>query len=113
MTESPGLFDVPPLPARPPGPVRTGLETSITAATAGGTALSAAGIAGLRTLADQLDRVETLLNRSAKPYDSMPLVALHREFREAFADVFAAVSAAEDPISRALDDFLAGESGRT
>lgn len=112
MTSDGGLFAVPDLPTRPAGPVRTGLEKSVTDAGAAGASLSAAGLAGLRTLADQLDRVETLLHRSAKPYDSMPLVALHREFREAFADVFAAVTATEDPLSRALDDFLAGEAPR-
>ena len=95
----------------PHGRVRKGLDTDVRKALEGGAEVSAAGIAALRSLADQIDQLERMLrNPAAGPYDRVPLAGLVREFRETYDTVFTA-NATEDPFSRALADFIAADRG--
>jgi hypothetical protein len=90
--------------------VRKGLDADIGAARIGGYELPAAGIASLRTLADQLDQLERFLRSpDARPYDRIPLTGLARQFDDTYDRVFAAVRAQADPIGRALAAFLEHE----
>lgn len=97
----------------PHGRVRKGLDADVHATTdtdTGAGALPSAGIAALRSLADQIDQLERQLRSPyAKPYDRIPLAGLVREFRETYEQTFAAVQRAEDPLTRALADFLAAD----
>src|SRR4051812_6376881 len=99
----------------PAGRVRKGLDADVHAATgtnleAGAGALPLTGVAALRSLADQIDQLERQLRSPyAKPYDRVPLAGLVREFRETYEQTFAAVQRAEDPLTRALADFLAAD----
>ena len=96
----------------PHGRVRKGLDTDVRKALEGGAEISAAGIAALRSLADQIDQLERQLRSPyAKPYDRVPLGGLVREFRETYDQTFAAVQRAEDPLTRALADFIAADTG--
>jgi HPt (histidine-containing phosphotransfer) domain-containing protein len=88
-----------------PGRVRKGLDADVKKA---GGDLSSAGVAALRSLADQIDQLERQLRSPyAKPYDRVPLGGLVREFREMYEHTFAALDHAEDPLTRALADFTA------
>lgn len=109
MSDDPHLFTLPTLRLTR-GRVRMGLDQDIAAARDGGYELSAAGVAALRTLADQVDQLERLLRHpEARPYDRIPLTGLVREFGESYDRVFATVTAAADPIGRALAAFLDAE----
>jgi HPt (histidine-containing phosphotransfer) domain-containing protein len=89
----------------PHGRVRKGLDTDVKKA---GGDLSSAGVAALRSLADQIDQLERQLRSPyAKPYDRVPLAGLVREFRETYDQTFAALEHAEDPLTRALAEFTA------
>jgi len=95
----------------PIGRVRKGLDDDVKAA--GNAHLPSAGVAALRSLADQIDQLERQLRSPyAKPYDRVPLGGLVREFRELYEQTFAALERSEDPLTRALADFLAAD-GRT
>ena len=92
------------------GRVRKGLDADV--AKAAGAGLSSAGVAALRSLADQIDQLERQLRSPyAKPYDRVPLGGLVREFGTLYEQTFAALERAEDPLTRALADFLASDSG--
>ena len=109
MPDDPHLFTWPTLRLTP-GRVRRGLDADIAAARDGGYELSAAGVASLRTLADQVDQLERLLRHpESRPYDRIPLSGLVRQFDETYDRVFAAVTAQADPIGRALAAFLEAE----
>ena len=108
MAEDSPLFRLPTL-RLPPGRVRRGLDQDVAAARGRGHALSGAGVASLRTLADQIDQVERLLRHpEARPYDRIPLAGLCRQFDETYDRVFAALR--RRPIGRALAAFLAAEA---
>lgn len=93
------------------GRVRRGLDADVRAATDAGAALPSAGIAALRSLADQIDQLERQLRSPyAKPYDRVPLAGLAREFRESYEQTFAAMASAEDPLTHALAQFLAHDA---
>ena len=93
------------------GRVRRGLDADVGGAREGGYELPAAGIASLRTLADQIDQLERFLRHpEARPYDRIPLTGLCRQFDETYDRVFAAVRAQADPIGRALAAFLDAET---
>ena len=110
-TDHPPLFTLEP-PRLPRGRVRRGLDADVAAAAAGGHVLAAAGVASLRTLADQIDALERgLRTPEARPYDRVPLATLAHEFGETYDRVFAAVAVAADPIAAALDRFLEAETG--
>lgn len=99
-------------PRHAAGRVRIGLDQDVKAAREAGTRLPNAGVAALRSLADQIDQLERQLRSpSAKPYDRVPLGGLVREFRETYSDTFAAVAATDDPFTRVLADLLAAEAG--
>jgi hypothetical protein len=88
------------------GRVRKGLDSDVKKA--GVTELPSAGVAALRSLADQIDQLERQLRSPyAKPYDRVPLGGLVREFRETYEQTFAALDHAEDPLTRALAEFTA------
>ena len=92
------------------GRVRKGLDADVKRAGGTGGDLSSAGVAALRSLADQIDQLERQLRSPyAKPYDRVPLGGLVREFRETYEQTFAAVQRAEDPLTRALADFIAAD----
>ena len=107
----------------PAGRVRKGLDADVKAATdpptdpptdqgGTGTRLPGAGVAALRSLADQIDQLERQLRSPyAKPYDRVPLAGLVREFRETYEQVFAATARAEDPLTHALAAFLSTDPG--
>lgn len=104
------LFGAAP-PRHPAGRVRRGLDTDARAALEGGATISAAGLAALRSLADQIDQLERMLrNPAAGAYDRVPLAGLVREFRETYETVFTATGG-EDPFARALADFIAHDRG--
>jgi hypothetical protein len=89
------------------GRVRKGLDADVRKALELEAHLPGAGIAALRSLADQIDQLERQLRSPyAKPYDRVPLASLVREFRETYEQTFAAMERAEDPLTRALADFL-------
>jgi len=97
-------------PRHSAGRVRRGLDLDVRKADAAGAELSAAGVAALRSLADQIDQLERQLRSPyAKPYDRVPLGGLVREFRETYDQTFAAMQRAEDPLTRALADFIAAD----
>jgi hypothetical protein len=99
-------------PRHPHGRVRKGLDADVNAARAGDAGLPAAGVAALRSLADQIDQLERQLRSIyAKPYDRVPLASLVREFRDTYEQTFAAAQRAEDPLTRALADFLTADRG--
>jgi hypothetical protein len=99
------------LTRHPTGRVRRGLDTDARAAAGAGARIPAAGLAALRSLADQIDQLERMLrNPAAGAYDRVPLAGLVREFRETYDTVFTA-NATEDPFSRALADFIAADRG--
>jgi hypothetical protein len=94
------------------GRVRKGLDADVRAAMDVEAALPSAGVAALRSLADQIDQLERQLRSPyAKPYDRVPLAGLVREFRETYEQVFAATQRAEDPLTHALAQFLATDAG--
>ena len=94
------------------GRVRKGLDADVRAALDLEAQLPSAGIAALRSLADQIDQLERQLRSPyAKPYDRVPLAGLVREFRETYEQTFAAMARAEDPLTRALADFLTADGG--
>jgi hypothetical protein len=94
------------------GRVRKGLDADVRAALEADAPLPSAGIAALRSLADQIDQLERQLRSPyAKPYDRVPLAGLVREFRETYEQVFAALQRAEDPLTHALAQFLTGDAG--
>lgn len=94
----------------PAGRVRRGLDADVKEAGTTGARVPAAGVAALRSLADQIDQLERQLRSPyAKPYDRVPLGGLVREFRELYESTFAALERAEDPLARALADFYAAD----
>ena len=99
-------------PLHPTGRVRRGLDADVKAAGADAH-LPSAGVAALRSLADQIDQLERQLRSPyAKPYDRVPLAAWSAKFRETYeSTTFAALERAEDPLTRALADFIAADSG--
>jgi hypothetical protein len=108
MSDDPTLF--PPTTRHAHGRVRKGLDSDAHDALEAGGRVSAAGLASLRSLADQIDQLERQLRSPyAKPYDRVPLAGLVREFRESYDAAFAATQRAEDPLTRALADFLAAD----
>src|SRR5215471_20975671 len=98
MSADPPLFD---FPTRrfSPGRVRKGLDAETRAARAGGHELSEAGLAALRTLADQIDRLSRLVAWSEKPYDVVPLTGMLHEYGEGLDRVFAAAHTEADPFA--------------
>ena len=110
MADDPPLFDVG-TRRRSRGRVRLGLEVDVKAARDAGSTLSAAGVASLRTLADTIDDLDRLIHASGKPYDRPPLAAVARQFDDTFERVFAAVAHERDPLTRALEEFAATETG--
>ncbi|MGY4645895.1 hypothetical protein [Cellulomonas sp. URHB0016] len=97
----------------PTGRIRHGLDHDIAAAREGGTTLQGAGVAALRSMADQLDLMERGLRTNPKPYDRIPLAQLQRQFDDTYDRVFAAVAAAADPFLAALEAFGAAEARDT
>ena len=94
------------------GRVRRGLDADIRAALEADAAIPAAGIALLRSLADQIDQLERFLRSpEAKPYDRIPLSGLARQFDDTYDRTFAAVQRATDPLTAALAEFMAGDGG--
>lgn len=95
----------------PIGRVRRGLDSEIAAARADGTDLGAAGVAVLRSLADQIDQLERQLRSPrAGAYDRVPLSGLVRQFDDTYTRVFAGLHAQSDPFAAALAGFLAADS---
>lgn len=95
------------------GRVRRGLDTDVAAADAAGTSLPAAGVAVLRSVADQIDALERhCRTERAKPYDRVPLAGLVRQFGETYAGVFAETRTEVDPLVRALAEFSARDRDR-
>lgn len=87
-----------------------GLDADVTAARRAQRALPAAGVAALRSLADQIDQLErTLRAPGVKPYDRLPLAQLQAQFDDTYARTFgdnlASGAAASDPIVDALERF--------
>jgi hypothetical protein len=97
----------------PTGRIRHGLEADVAAAREDGAHLQGAGVASLRSMADQLDLLERGLRSNPKPYDRIPLAQLQRQFDETYDRVFAAVAAAHDPFLAALEAFSTAEAGDT
>src|SRR5262245_44420231 len=96
-------------PRIPHGRVRIGLDRDIKAAPV---VLSAGLVAAWRTLADQIDPLERWCRRpEAKPYDRVPLTGLVREYADVYAQCFAAAAGADDPLTRALAEFMAADVG--
>src|SRR4029077_10947449 len=90
-----------------PGRVRKGLEGDIRAAREKEVDLQDAGVAALRTLADQIDQLERLLRHpDARPSDRIPLTGMVRQFDDTYDRVFAVLAQDSDPIARALADFM-------
>ncbi len=111
MSHDPALFGLP-LRRLIPGRVRKGLEADVRAARERDAPLSYAGIATLRSLADQIDATERQLRApEARPYDRIPLSALVRQFDDTYGRVFAVLQRDSDPLSRALAEFMAAEQG--
>ena len=111
MDRDPRLFD---LEGRrhPAGRVRRGLDADVKAAAAADASLPAAGVALLRSLADQIDQLERFLRSpEAKPYDRIPLSGLARQFDDTYDRTFAAVQRATDPLTAALAEFMAADGG--
>jgi hypothetical protein len=107
------LFDVR-TPRLSAGRVRKGLDRDVAEAKAAGVDLRAAGVAALRTLADQIDQLERFLrSKDARPYDRIPLSGLVRQFDDTYGRVFAALDARSDPLAAALADFLEAERPAT
>jgi hypothetical protein len=110
MRDDNALFGLP-APRLVPGRVRRGLDRDIAAARDADVELAAAGVATLRTLADQIDQLERLLRSpEARPYDRIPLTGLVRQFDDTYGRVFAGLRQQTDPIARALADFMAAEA---
>lgn len=108
MQDQDELFELPADSPRP-GRVRRGLETDVRTARGAGHTLTAAGIASLRSLADQLDSLERFLRRpGVRPYDRVPLAQLQHQFDETYDRVFDAADV--DPLEQALADFRAAEA---
>lgn len=94
-----------------PGRVRRGLDADIKAALDHGFSLQDAGIAALRTLADQIDALERQLRApDARPYDRIPLTGLVGQFDATYTRVFAVLAQESDPIARALAEFMERET---
>ena len=110
MSDDPPLFNVMPR-GRTRGRVRTGLDADVKAATAADVELSAAGVAALRTLADAIDTLEHHLRLTAKPYDRVPLATLVTTFGDTYDRVFPVARDDADPLTRALAEFAAAETG--
>jgi hypothetical protein len=92
------------------GRVRRALDVDVRAARATGATLPAASVAALRVTAERIDALEHALREpTARAYDHVPLAGLLREFREACAETFAVAHAADDPLARALERFLADD----
>ena len=98
-------------PRHAAGRVRKGLDADARdALEPEGARISAAGLAALRSLADQIDQLERMLrNPAAGPYDRVPLAGLVREFRETYETVFTGTGEG-DPFARALSDFLTADN---
>lgn len=96
-----------------PGRVRRGLDADAKAARAAGVELPAGLLAATRSLADQLDAAERSLRApSVKAWDRVPLTQLANAYRESYRATFPAAGAhSDDPIGRALADFMAGAAG--
>jgi hypothetical protein len=88
----------------PAGRVRKGLEADVVAARAAEFEVTGAGIATLRTLADQIDHHERGLRADeARAYDRLVLAHLVQQFDTTYDRVFAALRRTVDPW-----DLLAG-----
>ena len=110
MSDDPTLFG-PTVRRLVPGRVRKGLEGDIRGARDKDVDLQAAGVAALRTLADQIDALERFLRHpDARPYDRIPLTGMVRQFDDTYDRVFAVLAADSDPIARALADFMTDEN---
>lgn len=113
MSDDPFLFAVG-APRLRPGRVRRGLEQDISYAKDQDVRLQAAGVAALRSLADQIDHLERALRSpKAGAYDRVPFTGLVRQFDDTYERVFAALRTQSDPIARALEDFLGAEVAAT
>jgi hypothetical protein len=75
--------------------------------------VSAAGVATLRTLADQLDALGRSLGARAAPRDRVSLATLVRQFDATYVRVFAPATATADPLESALADFHAAHDALT
>jgi hypothetical protein len=91
------------------GRIRRGLEMDIKAARRDEGGLQHAGVASLRSMADQLDLLERGLRLNPKPYDRIPLAQLQRQFDETYDRVFRG-DAAGDPLAAALQQWSAAEA---
>jgi len=111
MSSDPVLFDA--FGKRvPAGRVRRGLDGDVRAARRTDAYVPDGLVAALRTLADQIDALERWCrDPGAKPYDRVPLTGMVRQYADLHAQCFAAVAGNADPLTRALADFMAAESG--
>ena len=109
MSTDDALFAVPP-GRLVPGRVRKGLDADAKAARGAGVEIPAGMLAAARSLADQLDAAERSLRApSVKPWDRVPLTQLARTYQELYRACFPIAGAhSDDPIGRALEDFMAG-----
>jgi hypothetical protein len=83
--------------------LRRGLDATIAAARDGGTELRDVDVAGLRILADHIDKFERRLRHpETKAWDHDPLTRLMHEFSEECGRVFG-VAAGADPFAVDLD----------
>ena len=92
--------------APPRGRTRRGIDDEITAARANGDHLPGSKVALLRTLADRLDHLDRLCRASERAYDSVAMAQVSREYREAYAQVFAGSA---DPFARLLAALADGD----
>jgi hypothetical protein len=91
------------------GRLRRGLDVEVRAARDAGRELPESLVAGLRIVADNADRLDRVNRESRKPYDAMPLLAAHREYREAHAAVFGSAHDV-DPFDRLVAEIAASEA---
>ncbi len=91
------------------GRIRRGLEMDIKASRRDERALQHAGVASLRSMADQLDLLERGLRLNPKPYDRIPFAQLQRQFDETYDRVFRG-DAAGDPLAAALEQWRLAEA---
>src|SRR5262245_24244005 len=93
------------------GRVRKGLEADIRKALEDEAILSRSGVAALRVLADQIDKLDHRMRHDGgRPYDRVPLAGLIRQFGEDYDRTFAVAAGSGDPLTRALADFAAAEN---
>ena len=87
--------------AKPPprGRTRRGLDDEIADARASGREPPASKVALLRTLADRLDHLDRMCRASDRPYDSVALAQVSREYRDTYSQVFAQSA---DPFAQLL-----------